>query len=215
MSRLPHPIAFLSWVSGVLFLVVAVGWVRSYQRYEEVSHAGRGRGAQVVRSYEGRLYFDSRSFWMGARGWTWARGGPNPGTNVVRAYYQIPELPKGTLGFTTIAGTTRVWPGHLYSPQKWMPPPPLSDPRWWIDSYRAVVVPYWFPALLTAAAPALRIASAARARSRGGRRTRRGLCRACGYDLRATADRCPECGNKISTATPIAPPSPTTATVAN
>ena len=57
----------------------------------------------------------------------------------------------------------------------------------------AATVPYWLPALATAALP---LAGAARRLGRLPLRRRRGpgRCRACGYDLRATPDRCPECG---------------------
>jgi hypothetical protein len=53
-----------------------------------------------------------------------------------------------------------------------------------------VGVPYWF--LLTAtAAPAVWCAARLLFRKR---RHGAGLCPTCGYDLRATPDRCPECG---------------------
>ena len=51
-------------------------------------------------------------------------------------------------------------------------------------------VPLWFIALLAAAGPAARFV---RGRIRR-RRSAAGLCLRCGYDVRATPERCPECG---------------------
>jgi hypothetical protein len=55
-------------------------------------------------------------------------------------------------------------------------------------------VPYWFPTLVLALLPAARGTSLLRRHLRTRRRRRLGHCRRCGYDLRATPQRCPECG---------------------
>ena len=55
---------------------------------------------------------------------------------------------------------------------------------------RVVAIPLWFIALTTAAAAAACLTPVLRQR----RRLKRGQCAACGYDLRATPDQCPECG---------------------
>jgi hypothetical protein len=51
-------------------------------------------------------------------------------------------------------------------------------------------VPFWAIFLLTAAYPAAQVVGAMRRRRRFGH----GMCPDCGYDLRATPERCPECG---------------------
>jgi hypothetical protein len=53
----------------------------------------------------------------------------------------------------------------------------------------------WPLAVLTAVLPALRAWRAVKRR----RATGPGKCRRCGYDLRATPDRCPECGTAATT----------------
>jgi hypothetical protein len=52
------------------------------------------------------------------------------------------------------------------------------------------VIPHWALVLMTAVSPAVWIIRKLRIR----RRIRRCVCQSCGYDLRATPDRCPECG---------------------
>jgi hypothetical protein len=64
--------------------------------------------------------------------------------------------------------------------------------RWW-------VIPYLPPVLLTALLPGLRSIGPAKTRMEL-RRAARGRCRSCGYDLRASPERCPECGRVATVA---------------
>src|SRR5207244_7952897 len=60
----------------------------------------------------------------------------------------------------------------------------------WADSYRAVWTPQWIFVLIFAANPLLR----AYRRFKTHLKPKAGFCRSCGYDLRASSKRCPECG---------------------
>jgi hypothetical protein len=55
-------------------------------------------------------------------------------------------------------------------------------------------VPYWFLATITAMPPLLFVVTL----RRRARRRATGICAQCGYDLRASPDRCPECGTPVS-----------------
>jgi hypothetical protein len=70
---------------------------------------------------------------------------------------------------------------------------PETPPRQWRAN--GVAVPYWMPLALFLVSP---LVWAATFRRRG--RARRGECLRCGYDLRATPDRCPECGTAVAPA---------------
>ena len=60
-----------------------------------------------------------------------------------------------------------------------------------------IQLPLWLPLVLSASWPIAGTMRTLRGRLRN-RRRRAGCCGACGYDLRASADRCPECGTAIA-----------------
>ena len=57
-----------------------------------------------------------------------------------------------------------------------------------------VNLPLWMPFIVFATYPAIAFI---RGPLRRHRRRKRGLCLTCGYDLRGSPDRCPECGARI------------------
>jgi hypothetical protein len=59
-------------------------------------------------------------------------------------------------------------------------------------TYHAASAPYWALSLVASVLPAAWIV-----RFQASRRIPPGHCRACGYDLRASPDRCPECGRTV------------------
>jgi hypothetical protein len=70
-----------------------------------------------------------------------------------------------------------------------------TDLRGFLDSrFSRFNVPYWLLFALTAWLPAVRGLAVHRSRRLRAYRRTHGQCLQCGYDLRATPDRCPECG---------------------
>jgi hypothetical protein len=120
-----------------------------------------------------------------------------------------PELPPPAQGWNGYrGGSVRSLGGELVIAvgERWVSPEG-GLPLWWTSSWPAgailcpvvegamtpshtVRLPMWAACSLTAFLPACAVPRMVRARRRG----RSGLCERCGYDLRATPDRCPECG---------------------
>src|SRR3954447_5637347 len=101
--------------------------------------------------------------------------------------FSVMDVPRRSGG----AYAGRYWHEMFLQPGRRMPPAFTTTVRG--GPATGLVLPHWAVAITTGLPVAVWLAGAYRRRvSRS--RSSRGLCPSCGYDLRATRERCPECG---------------------
>lgn len=168
-------------LSLLLCVATAALWVRSYWHFDTV------RYSCAVDAQNAQTFFSVNSRWgemslyrtrskpvqndspVGLQSWTVHAQVVLKHPGAVRA------MSNGPLGFGY---------GHVHDAQL------RSEGRAYRATWTTIFVPSWAVTLLFTIPPLLWSVSVWRKR----RRARVGLCSTCGYDLRATPDRCPECG---------------------
>jgi hypothetical protein len=170
-------LSFFSALSLLLFIAVAVLWLRSYGVTDQLLWR-RTTGYYHVRSAPGHLVIE-----MNISDWSQA-----PAEFYGLKYAN--ESPPTSVASSQLSGLS-VGPRDILSHGHW-------HGFWWFRwtsanrsaAIAAGGVPLWSVVSLAAILPLAWLVAKVRSRARH----REGFCPSCGYDLRATPERCPECG---------------------
>jgi hypothetical protein len=168
-------------ISLLLFLLTLISWVRSYWRADSLQYAWPLQGRTQQR-------FDQVTAFHGQLAWThqhvMLRVGQH--TPVYRIGPHVMSHDAADMSLSGVKGSHELFGFGVARFS-------FSDPvarRW--DTL-VLRVPHWFFALLFGLLPVRRIQLRCCASH-----FRPGHCRGCGYDLRASPDRCPECGMEVT-----------------
>jgi hypothetical protein len=175
-------VTILSVMSLVLCLATVVLWVRSYWAADYLCYQDRPIGGRrrtiATHSIKGFLFYNR----------TFPAVQPDASASVEASKWRFEVTPASR--FLDPAGGVRGAGNYYFGFGYWRGE--RVEFRHLATGLMEIVavIPHWFLALIFAAIPTRWLA----VRRRADRRSERELCRDCGYDLRATPDRCPECG---------------------
>jgi hypothetical protein len=178
-----HLLNVANVLSLLLFAATALAWVRSYWAGDYLSWSQPSDEAGIKMQVEWMVQSGGGGLMVERVGTTLdARDGP-PAARPLEWQKLVPPPTVG--GGAHLPG---FWQRRGFD---YRVTGPLTEPG--RVRHQVAAMPLWFPPLLCAAAAAPG-ATAWRRRRRRVRRAAAGACLRCGYDLRATPGRCPECG---------------------
>jgi hypothetical protein len=166
----PHRLNILTSISGFLSVALFAFWIAGLMQIQLLSEWG------ITGRYVG-LFAD---FWVAGVNITRPLPGPMPPRpygELPNVFHNFPEISFDVAGF-------RLWRGQSYAGG--------------LGNYHitSIMIPALPICVLTAILPTIQLVK----RLRRKHRVDPTICSKCGYDLRATKDRCPECGTQTPTA---------------
>jgi hypothetical protein len=196
----PGRLAFdaLAIASFVLACTAAYLWAMSYRGPNALGHVDVPGNSLIIGSAKGKLIWVRAKFKLPEAAYEtadWGDAGENFGDfdDLLNAPRSSVKMRFSLAGVIWLSGDAAPQDGVGRSPAS---VPALNEP---FALRYAVQLPYWLLMTVFGLAPLLWLARQRRfARRR--QRHRTGRCLDCGYDLRQTPSRCPECGTEPSPA---------------
>jgi predicted RNA-binding Zn-ribbon protein involved in translation (DUF1610 family) len=173
----------LAGISLLLLLLTSAAWIRSYWRQDWISRF-RYKGGEIFTQAK---VGSTRGFLCVSISWSQCKtGDPDfiEAQRVASDRWEVKSYDDPTRHGVPAYKCTPV-------PRLWVDQPSFNGQV--VNHISLIDMPYWSIAGAWAVMPCLKLASWRINRSR----RLNGMCQSCGYDLRASKDRCPECGTAI------------------